>query len=149
MYMCSFLNVSAVSTVFPQLGRHGQTKASSIISHQDCGMMWPACLLSHPFRNPSSRSSLTLCSFCHHLAFQITSCDSPDAGRRIGSNCVAPVSHVFLWLFVNIMTNLSQYMMITNYSFISNCQELFSSRGHLEGLSNSVDCDECSLPDRK
>lgn len=71
-----------------------------------------------------------------------------DAGKKIGSNYVAPVSHVFLWLFINIMTNLSQYMMINKYNFF-NCQELLSSRSHLEGLSNSVDSDECNLPGRK
>lgn len=73
---------------------------------------------------------------------------TPGARRKFGSKCVDPVSHVFLWFFINIMTILSQYMMITNYSFF-NCQELFSSRGHLEGLSNSLDSDECNLPRQK
>lgn len=67
---------------------------------------------------------------------------------RFGNNCVDAVSHVFLWLFINIMAKLSQYMMIINYCF-SNFQELFSLRSHLGGILNYVDSDECNLPDRK
>lgn len=67
---------------------------------------------------------------------------------RFGNNCVDTVSHVFLWLFINIMTKLSQYMMIINYCFFFNCQELFSLRSHLGVILNSVDSDECNLPDR-
>lgn len=67
---------------------------------------------------------------------------------RFGNNYVDSVSHVFLWLFINIMAKLSQYMMIINYCFYFNCQELFSLRSHSGVILNSVDSDECNLPDR-
>jgi hypothetical protein len=71
-------------------------------------------------------STAGLVSICVEIMLTITwhcrlqvLCDSLGAGGRFGNNYVDPVSHVFLWLFINIMTNLSQYIMIMNYYFLN------------------------------